>query len=78
MSCETCGNPDDAGSGICDQCFDDEIYQQSTKRKVRFIPPHVMIHEGCAGKMLEAPIGSFNLACMKCGVVKYGGSNYDC
>ena len=75
MSCEKCGNPDDAGSGICDQCFDDEISQKSTKRKVPFIPDHVMIHEGCGGQMLEAPLGSLNLACMKCGLVKYGGSN---
>ncbi len=41
---------------------------------VAFIPPYVMIHEGCGGQMLEAPLGSLNLACMTCGLVKYGGS----
>lgn len=73
MTCETCGNPDDAGSGICDQCFDDEINAVYVHQpKVAFIPPYVMLHEDCGGQMLEAPLGSLNLACIKCGFVKYG------
>ncbi len=82
MSCEKCGSPDDAGSGICDSCFDayfvmeeEEFDIAHGEIKIPFIPPHVMIHEGCGGQMLEAPLGSLNLACMKCGLVKYGGSN---
>jgi hypothetical protein len=75
MTCEKCENPDDGGSGICDQCFDDEIMSMPVLWNVPLIPAYVMIHEGCGGQMLEAPLGSLNLACMKCGLVKYGGSN---
>lgn len=77
MSCEKCGNPDDGGSGICDSCFDEEYDEVHGHDKIPFIPPHVMIHEGCGGKMIEAPRGSLNLGCMKCGFVKYGVSFTD-
>jgi hypothetical protein len=34
MSCETCGNPDDGGSGICDQCFDVQINSQTSIEEI--------------------------------------------
>ena len=40
--------------------------------KVRFIPDCVMYCEYCGGMMIEASIGSTNLACIQCGRVKYG------
>lgn len=46
-------------------------------RRVSMIPPVVKTCEICGGPMVPAPIGSLNLACIGCGRVVYGETNYD-